>query len=257
MGREAHLSDGSRLRAHCSVNFRRRNKFDCRFCGQSSFYVPFRHSVDPNSLVYYAGFVLAIYLCRSLGAIFFIPMLLDMAFNLALNFHLLEGWDIRLLMVGYGFAVFLWVLALSGAFNKTTFVAVLLLDLTLIYTEILPSMQAAGTGQDFWFKTSTGIVEVWLLSTFVVVSSIVIRSTLIAKIRGKFVDLLTNPKKRFLLPIGAWAGIILLSGQLRDYLPPWIVRHRFDIAAQILVWGWVALELPFFIMYHRVKRRYQ
>ena len=212
--------------------------------------------MDTSLLVYYVGFALAIFLCRGLGTIFYVPMLIDMSFNLALNFGLLAGWDIRLLMVAFGFGIFLWVLALSGAFTKTTFIAVLLLDLTLVFTKILPDLQAAGTGRDFWNVTSTGIVDVWTLSTFVVVMSMVLRSTVVAKIRGKFVDILTNPKKRFLIPLGAWSGIIVLGGQLATFLPPWLSDHRFDIAAHVMVWGWVALELPYFITYQRLKKRY-
>jgi hypothetical protein len=207
-------------------------------------------------IIYYIGFTLAILLCRSLGKIFFVPMLIDLGFNLALNFHLLAGWDIRIFMVTFCFGVFVWVLALSGAFNKTTFIAVLLADLVMVFVEILPSVQAAGTGQAFWNTTSTGIVDVWLLSVFVVICSMVFRSTVVAKVHSKFVDLLTNPKKRFLLPLGAWAGIIVLGGQLHDHLPAWFVHYRFDIAAQVMVWGWVALELPSFLAFHRLKRQY-
>jgi hypothetical protein len=218
---------------------------------------PDTESLNFELIVYYTGFVLAIALCRNLGPIFYVPMLFDMGFDIALNLGLLSGWDIRLVMVTYGFAVLLWVLALSGAFSKTTFVTLLLLDLTLIFTKILPSLQAAGTGQEFWNQTSTGIFNIWSLSIFVVVLSIVFRSTVWARLHGKFVDLLTNPRKRFLIPLGLWSGIITLGGQLESFLPEWFVERRFQISALALVWGWVAFELPFFLMHRRVKRRFE
>lgn len=205
---------------------------------------------------YYAAFVLAIFLCYGLGRIFWVPMLLDLAFDVALKLNWLSGWDIRLLIVVHGFAFFLWVLYLAGTFDRATFVAVLLFDLTLVFIEILPDLQAVGTGQEFWNETSTGILDVWLLSILVVVLSVVLRSTLVAKMKGRFVDILTNPKKRFLLPIGAWTAFLTLLNHLEPWVPTWLYDYRFMIGAQILVWGWVAVELPFYLAYRRLRKQY-
>jgi hypothetical protein len=205
---------------------------------------------------YYAAFIAVILLSRGLGPLFFVPLLLDLGFELCLMSGLLSGWDFRLLIVGYEFALFLWVLALAGNLRKSTFVVMLLLDLVVVFREMLPDIQATGTGQDFWNSTSTAILDVWQTSVIVVVVSMVVRSTIVAKLRGEYVDILTNPKKRFVLPIGAWA----LMQELPNYLHPWIPESlydaRFMIAANVLVWGWLALELPFYVMYRRMKKQY-
>ena len=206
-------------------------------------------------VIYYVGFAAAILLCRGLGRLFFYPMLLNVGFNISLNLGLFGGWDVRWLIVAYGFGIFLWVLALTGAWNRTLFVGLLLLDLAVIMNGLWPVITVAGNGVQFWNYTSTAIIDVWMISILVVVLSTVVKSTLIARFKGKFVDLLTNPKKRFVLPIGAWACIIESAKYLPSFLPSSVVANRFDIAAQVLVWGWVGLELPFLLTHRRLKRQ--
>jgi hypothetical protein len=208
-----------------------------------------------QTIIYYAGFVSALALCWGLGPIFFYPMLADLIFDVCLSSGLFSGWDIRLLVSLYGLAAFIWVIALSGVLAKTTFVAVLLLDMLMIFYKILPQLQLAGTGQDFWNATSTGIYEVWLISIFVVITSMAVRSSLGAKIKGLRIDLLTNPRKRFLLPIGVWAGVTLLLGNLERWIPVSVFDDRFVIAAHTLVWGWVILELPQYLIHRRLMKQ--
>lgn len=167
-----------------------------------------------------------------------------------------SGWDIRLMMAGYEFALFLWVLALAGNLRKSTFVVMLVIDLAVMAKGMWPSVQATGVGQDFWNDTSTTIVDVWQTSIFVIIASMTVRSTIVARFKGEYVDILTNPKKRFLLPIGAWALVDELPVYLKPIIPFWVFDNRFQIAAQVLVWGWVGLELPFYFMYRRLKKRY-
>jgi hypothetical protein len=208
-----------------------------------------------ESTFYFAGFALAIALCRGLGPLFFYPMLADLSFDLALTTGSFSGWDVRLLMAGYGFAFFLWVLALSGALARTTLLAVLALDLATIFWRVVPALRAASNGQEFWYATGTGIFELWLVSIFVVSVSTVLRSSIGARLRKQTPDLMSNPKRRFLLPIAVWAGIPPLMSLLNGGLPATVTNARFQIAAQVLVWGWTALELPHYLAQKRLSKQ--
>jgi hypothetical protein len=207
-------------------------------------------------LTYYLAYGLAIYLVWDLGRIFWIPLSLDLMFNLCLQFGLFTGWDTRPLILTYEFAFFVWVLILGGKLTNLTFVSVLLLDLGVVLNGLWAPLQVAGTGQNFWNSVSTTILNVWMTSTLVVVVSVIIQSTVVAKLRGRYVDILTNPKKRFLLPIGAYAILWLMPAYGKSFLPSFFVNHGFEIAAYVLVWGWVVVEFPFYLMYRRMRKRY-
>ncbi|HEY3296543.1 MAG TPA: hypothetical protein VGL38_14025 [bacterium] len=209
-----------------------------------------------ETIVYYVGFSLAIFLCRNLGGLFWIPMSLDMGFNVAVDSGLLAGWDVRWLSVAYGFAIFVWVLALSGVPGRSAYVAVLLADVFAVLNGIAPQLQAVGSGGQFWDATSMRIYNVWMVSISVIVCSVVVKSLALPRLRGRPVDLLTNPKRRFVLPIGCWALILALSDHLQPLLPgPWW-DAKYTISAHVLVWGWVALELPFVLAHYRLRRQY-
>jgi hypothetical protein len=206
--------------------------------------------------LYLVAFLAAIFLARGLGPLFFIPLLLDFGFELCLFFDVLSGWDIRLVVAVFEFLWFVWVLALAGNLRKSTFVVMLVLDMAVMMKGILPSIQATGIGQNFWNDTSMAIIDVWQTSILVVIGSMVVRSTIVAKIKGEYVDILTNPKKRFLLPIGMWSFMLEMPNYLRPIIPDYLYDNRFPISANFLIYGWVALELPFYIMYKRLKKRY-
>jgi hypothetical protein len=178
-----------------------------------------------------------------------------MGFNVCLNAGLFSGWDIRWLIAVYGFGIFVWVVSLTRTLSRSLIVSLLVLDLAVVINGFWPMITVAGNGAHFWNYTSTAILDVWMISITVVVLSTALKSTVLAKIEGRFVDLLTNPKKRFVLPIGAWAATIVLMKYLKSVLPSAVVAERFTIASHVLVWGWVALELPFFLMYRRLKRQ--
>jgi hypothetical protein len=182
-------------------------------------------------------------------------MLLNMGFNLILNLGLLAGWDVRGVMIAYGFGFFLWVLALTQSVNKPTLVTLLLLDLAVVFHGLLPEIQVTGTGPQFWNTVSTHIVDVWMASIFGLSGITIFKSSLLAWIRGHRADVLTNPKKRFLIPIFVWSGMIAVPPWFTPYLTSSFVNHRFTIAAELLVWGWVALELPFYLVYKRLLRK--
>jgi hypothetical protein len=212
--------------------------------------------MEVQAIFYYAGYIAALALCWGLGPVFFYPMLADLAFDVCMTTGVFSGWDIRPLMITYGLAVFVWVLVLSRTLTKTTFLAVLAVDLAAIFYRIVPELQMIGTGQKFWNATSVGIYEVWLISISVVVGSMALRSSIVAKIQNRHVDILIDPRKRFLLPIGAWAAIPPIMSSLESFIPVSVYDHRYVIASHVLVWGWVAMELPFYMLHRRLMKRY-
>lgn len=209
-----------------------------------------------EQLLYYSCYVIAILICRGLGPIFFVPMIADLGFDLLLSYNALSGWDIRILIMAYGMLWFLWVMVISKTLNRGLIVLLLLVDFTSIFRGVLPQLTAVGAGQMFWNSTATRILEVWMLSAAILVAAVIFRSTVAARFHGEFVDVLTNPRKRFLIPIGLHSAWIVASTYIRDFLPAVIYNHRYQIAAWILVGGWIALELPYYISYWRTKKRY-
>jgi hypothetical protein len=209
-----------------------------------------------EQVIYYIGFAAAIWLCWGLGRIFTVPMVLDLFFDAAMSLGAFAHGDTRWVLAVYGFGVFLWVLALSGALAKHMVVTLLLLELGVVLNGLWVPLRTAGIGADFWDLASSRIVDVWMVSILVVVLSTVFKSTVGARLRHMRADLLTNPRKRFLLPIGAWALMILLPSYLPPDIAQFLAQDRYRIAGQLLVWGWVAFELPFYITHRRLMRQY-
>ncbi len=205
---------------------------------------------------YYTGYALALVLYRGLGKIFFVPMVINVLFNIALELRLFAGWDVRWIIVGYGFLFFVWICAMAGTFDKITVVALLGLELVTVYREILPTLAMSGTGADFWNQTSTSIFNVWMVLICGVSTSVVFRSSVVSKVVNGYSQLLAIPRKRFLIPVALWSGIIIVPTYFGNLVPDIIRENRFDIAACVLVWGWVAFEAPFYIMYRRMREHY-
>ena len=130
-----------------------------------------------------------------------------------------------------------------------------------IFHGTLPELTAVGSGSAFWNMTSTSIIEIWMLSSLVVIVTVLVRSTVIARLRGDFIDILTNPRKRFLIPMGLHVMIFALPDMLPDAmkanLPVWFMAKHYYIAAWVLLLGWIALELPFYLMYKRLRMEHQ
>ena len=201
---------------------------------------------------YYLGYVLALLLYRGLGRLFFVPMLLNLGFDLALQFDLLRGWDIRWVIAGYGFLFFVWVSALAGMFDRVTVIVLLVVDLFVAYRGILPNFQTAGLGGDFWNMTSTKIAEIWLLSILLVSLSVIIKSSIVSVFERGYSELLTLPKNRFLIPIAVWSATWVLPTYV-PFLRDLLGNYQSRVAGQLLVWGWVAFEYPFYRMYKHMR----
>lgn len=202
----------------------------------------------------YSGYAIALFLCRGLGVLFFVPMVLNLIFDLCVRYGVMSGWDIRWVMASYGLLFFVWVLALSGIPNKVTFFVLALAELGSVFHGLAPELAAVGSGKAFWYGASTTILHVWFTSIFVVAGSAIIRGTIISVHDKGFVTLLTIPRQRFMVPIAMWSGMIMIPHYLHGIVPEWLYQNRFLIAGHLLVWGWVAFELPFYIIYKRIGR---
>jgi hypothetical protein len=201
--------------------------------------------------VYYLGYIVALFLHRGLGRLFFIPMLINLGFDLALQFDFLRGWDIRLVMVGYGFLFFVWVSALAGMFDRVTVVVLVVVDVLVAARGILPNVQTAGVGSEFWNATSTTIFEIWLLSVLLVSLSVILKSSVVSLMERGYSELLTLPKARFLIPVAAWSATWVLPTYV-PFLRELLGGYQSRVAGQLLVWGWVAFEFPFYRMYQHM-----
>ena len=208
-----------------------------------------------EAVIYYLGYAAALIVCRGLGRLFYIPMLLNLCFDLAIQFDMLADWDIRWVMVGYGFLFFAWVAALIGNFDRITVIALLAIAVSAIYFGVVPQLRSVGSGQEFWDLTSTSIVHVWMLAILVACLSAIIKSSLVSKIKQGYSELLIIPKRRFLIPIAMWSAMWLIPDILPSSFPKFIGQHRAQIAALLLVWGWFAFELPFYLMYKRMDKQ--
>ncbi|MBU0690546.1 hypothetical protein KKH18_01915 [bacterium] len=198
---------------------------------------------------------MALVLYKDMGRIIFIPMLFNMWFNLFLTFDVLQGWDFRWLAALQGVLFFIWVAVLAQVFrNKYDLAVVVILLASAFFIGTLPDLTGK-TDMKGIIDATTRIWTVWDFSTFIIVLMVVIRSTIIAKIKKEFVDVLSNPRKRVMLPIGAFGAIVSLLPLLRGAIPESLIDYRFNLAALTLAWGWVILETPFYIMYERLKRQ--
>ena len=212
--------------------------------------------MDLNFAIYCSMYVAAILICRGLGPIFFFPMIADLGFDLLLKSGGLSHWDIRYVIMAYGLLWFLWALVISRTLNRGVILLLLIVDFSSIFQGLLPHLTAVGAGTMFWHATATNIIEIWMLSTAVVIGAVLFKSTIVAKFRNEFVDVLTNPRKRFLIPMGLHSLWWVLPNYLYDVMPSYLLSHRYIIGSYILLGGWLALELPFYIKYRRLKKEY-
>jgi hypothetical protein len=208
-----------------------------------------------QTVIYYFGYCAALYLYKDMGRVFFMPMLMNMWFNLLITFEIYREVDFRWVIAVYGILWFVWIMVLATPNRgKLEIVLALFLLLAAFFFGTLPHLLTEFDAFRAMIDLATRIWTVWYFSSFFIVLVVVIRSTIIARIKGEFVDLLTNPRKRFLIPLGLCSGIIGVTPLLSGKIPEEIVLQRFNIGSHVLVWTWVALELPFYIMYERLKR---
>lgn len=209
-----------------------------------------------HSLLYYLGYCIALYLYKDMGRIFFVPMLLNLWFNLLILFQVYRHVDFRWLVALHGMLWLIWILVLASENRKKldiTLAILLLVGSFVIGT--LPQLRQKADAFKAMIELCNNIWTVWFFSAFIVVFVVIVRSTIVARMKHEFIDILTNPRKRFLLPLGIQSALVGIAPLFEGALSPDIIRERFNIGSHIMVWGWVVLELPFYIMYERMKRQ--
>jgi len=208
-----------------------------------------------QTVIYYFGYCAALVLYKDMGRIFFLPMLLNLWFNLLITFKIYQHVDFRWLIAVHGLLWLVWVLVLGRITrNRMEIILALLLLLASFFFGTLPNLMKLPETYKGMIDLSTRIWTIWYSSAFLVIVAIVIRGTIVASRKKEFVDILTNPRKRFLLPMGLCSGFIGLTPLLHGSLPETLIIERFNIGSYLLAWGWVIVELPFFIAYERMKR---
>lgn len=197
---------------------------------------------------YYVGGIIAVILCWNLGAIFYVPMLLNLGLEIALGAGLAQEFDIRQVVAVTGFLHALWVIVLSDVFKNwiegaTVFVLISLAFVLGIYPSVVESTNDWSRS----IELATLIIRTWMLVIVGVVLIVFFRSIITSRWRWALSAMVVNPKRRFLIPIGLWALIILIPLSLTSRLGAWLEENRFHLAGITLVWGWVAIEVKFFL----------
>ncbi|MCB9358268.1 MAG: hypothetical protein H6508_00050 [Calditrichaeota bacterium] len=205
-------------------------------------------------IAYYVGGGLAIFLCWNLGAVFYVPMIMNLGLEVLLGTGVVRDLDIRHVVAVTGFLQALWVVVLSDVFRNwiegaTVFVLISLAFLVGIYPSVMEPTQN-------WAQSillATLIIRTWMYVIVGVVLVVITRSVLQPSSLGGLADMIVNPKKRFLLPLGFWAMIIVVPLEGIPVVGDWMGENRFHLAGTALVWGWVLLEIKFFVQSLRIR----
>jgi len=197
---------------------------------------------------YYVGGITAVILCWNLGSIFYVPMLLNLALEVALGAGLANEFDIRQVVAVTGFLHALWVVVLADVFKSwiegvTVFVLISLAFVLGVYPSIVESTSDWSRS----IELATLIIRTWMLVIVGVVTLVYVRSLLRTRGPWTLSELVVNPKRRFLIPLGLWALIIVIPLGPLPKLGTWLEENRFHLAGTTLVWGWVIFELKFFL----------
>lgn len=213
--------------------------------------------MDPWLIGYFLGGIFAVFLCWDLGLLYSIPIVLGMVLELLLGSGLLSGVDFRQFTATFGFLYALWVMVLSDVFKDRLEGIVIFTLITLsFFFGIYPSLVEATGSAERSLELATGILKTWMLVIVGVVLAVVVRSAFSKKGRSGLGDLLVNPRKRFLIPLGVWAAIIAIPLEWLPRIGEWMEVNRFHIAGNCLVWGWVFIELKFYLQARYWRRRY-
>src|SRR3989339_1398981 len=67
-----------------------------------------------QTVIYYLGYCAALYLYKDMGRVFFVPMLLNLWFNLLITFEIYRQVDFRWVIAVHGILWFIWILVLAN-----------------------------------------------------------------------------------------------------------------------------------------------
>ena len=209
-----------------------------------------------QTVIYYLGYCAALYLYKDMGRVFFVPMLANMWFNLLITFEIYREVDFRWFIAVHGLFWLCWILILARpSISRFEIGGSIILLVSAFFWGTLPRLMEEANALSAIIELCTQIWTTWYFSGFLVVLVVVLRSTVVARYKKDFVDILTNPRKRFLIPLGLCSGMIGFTPLLGSVVPDTVLLQRFNIGSQLMVWGWVLLESPYFIMYERLRRQ--
>jgi hypothetical protein len=89
-----------------------------------------------------------------------------------------------------------------------------------------------------------------------IVALVIGRTVIAAKEKRGINDLIVNPRKRFLIPMGVWAFFIASTWTWFPGIGEWLEANKFHLGAASLVWGWAALEIKFYLQARYWRRKY-
>lgn len=194
------------------------------------------------------GFIAALVMYWELGWLFRLPMLLNLAVSLLVNYSGILTNEIQtaVFISLYGLLFILWVVILAGLQRGITGAVVSFL--LVVVTITVGMLEAANFDirmEGAWIRLSTTFIYTWTACIFLVILGVFLKSAAIRWHHGYW-NLLLTPKRRALIPIGLWSALICLSELYRTFLPQ-LYEIRFVTAAFCLGWGWAAIEFPHFM----------
>jgi len=213
--------------------------------------------MDSWQISYYLGGTIAAFLCWNLGWLYYVPIILGMVMDITLSSGLLNGIDFRQFTAISGFLYALWAVVLSDVFrDRVEGVATFALISLSFFFGIYPSLTETTSDPRRSIELATGILKMWMLVVVGLTLMVVVRSVASKKGRSGLGDLIVNPRKRFMIPLGLWAAIIATPLDWIPIIGAWVESNRFHIAASTLVWGWVVFEIKFYLQALYIRRKY-
>lgn len=213
--------------------------------------------MDLYQITYYTGAILGILLCWNLGPLFYVPMFFNIATDIMLDVGLLTTGDMRLSWTIIDGLYCLWVLILANVFrSRIEAVLVFVVVAAAFAYGIYPNLVEAAHDWSRWVELTTRIMQAWSFIISVIILLVLAKTFYLWKMGKGPNDLVVNPRKRFLIPIWFWATIQVLPFAGIPVIGPWLEANRFTIAAHLLVWGWVFLELKFFVQAWYWRNKY-
>lgn len=208
-------------------------------------------------ITYYTGAVLGIILCWNLGPLFYLPMFFNIATDILLDVGILSSGDMRLSWAIIEGLYCLWVLVLANIFkSRAEAVAIFVMIAVAFAYGVYPNLAEAANDWNRWVELTTRIMQAWSIIISGIITLVIVKTLYQWKIGKSINDLAVNPRKRFLIPIWAWATISAMPLEWVPGIGKWLEDYRFAIAGHTLVWGWVLVELKFFVQAWYWRKKY-
>jgi hypothetical protein len=208
-------------------------------------------------ITYYSGLLLALLLCWNLGPLFYTYILFQISTDVLLDIGWLAQGDMRLKWAMIEWLDCIWILMLANIF-RSRFESFVISGLVLIAFSfgIYPSLTEAADSWPRWVELTTEIMRGWAVINLAIIVFAVSKTVYLWKVEHQPNDLVVNPRRRFLLPLGAFFAILAMPMEWIPWHRAWIEAHRFPIAAHVMAWGWVVAEFKFFLQAWRWRRKY-